>query len=168
MRPRYDFLSDPDDLVGTGENGEVLIRGCGMMQGYYNRPEKTAQAFYGGWYHSGDLGRVDEEGYLWITGRLDDAIIIGVDNIYPQEIEEVLMEHPAVLDAAVVGVPCEGCTKTLTAFVVTRDNNLTPEILEGFLRESDRLAAFKIPATYNFVLELPRTYTGKLLRYLLK
>lgn len=168
VQSRFGLPSNPDEPVPAGENGEVLIRGAGTMQGYYNRPEKTAQAFYGGWYHSGDLGRFDLDGYLWISGRLDDAIITGVDNVYPQEIEAVLKDHPGIQDAAVAGLAGERGEKVLVAFVVSGDAELAPETLDRFMRESDRLAAFKIPARYLFVRELPRTATGKLKRHLLK
>lgn len=167
-RPGGDVPSEPKDIADTGEIGEILIRGSGMMQGYYKHPEKTARAFYRGWYHSGDLGRLDEDGYLWITGRIDDAIITAVDNIYPQEIEEVLREHPLVAEVAVAGLSGEGSEKTITAFVVPAGSGLTAEMLDSFVRESDRLAAFKIPSRYVFVRELPRTTTGKLIRHLLK
>jgi fatty-acyl-CoA synthase len=168
VRPGGEVPANPEDLAATGETGEILIRGSGMMQGYYRHPEKTARAFYGGWYHSGDLGRLDEDGYLWITGRVDDAIITATDNIYPQEIEEVIREHPLVAEVAVAGLPGQGSEKTITAFVVPGDSGLTPEMLDSFVRESDLLAAFKMPARYIFVGQLPRTTTGKLIRHLLK
>lgn len=168
VRPGREVPSDPGNLADTGQVGEILIRGSGMMQGYYRHPEKTARAFYGGWYHSGDLGRLDEDGYLWITGRADDAIITAVDNVYPQEIEEAISEHPLVAEVAVAGLPGQGSEKTITAFVVPRGSGLTPEMLDSFIRESDLLAAFKMPARYVFVRELPRTTTGKLIRHLLK
>lgn len=168
VKPGREVPSDPGELLEAGQAGEILVRGSGAMQGYYKHPERTARAFYGGWYHTGDMGRMDEDGYLWITGRVDDAIITAVDNIYPQEIEEALREHPQVEEVAVVGLPGEGSEKIITAFVVPRSDQLTPEELDNFIRENDMLAAFKIPARYNFVRDLPRTPTGKLIRYLLK
>ncbi|MCL6636181.1 MAG: fatty acid--CoA ligase, partial [Peptococcaceae bacterium] len=104
----------------------------------------------------------------WISGRLDDVIMTGVDKVYPQEVEEVLKAHPGVLDAAVAGLPGEGGEPVLTAFVVAREEGLTPEMLEQFVGECDRLAAYKMPSRYVFVKELPRTATGKLLRCRLK
>ena len=165
----FNMPADPEDTVPPDGCGEVLVRGPGMMQGYYNHPEVSAWAFYGGWYHTGDLGRLDEDGYLWIVDRVDDVIVPGVDNIYPREIELVLQEHPEVAEAAVLGIPVEGDHQVaITAFVVSKNNSLTAQSLESFLKESDKIAHYKHPQSYRFVPELPKTATGKVMKYLLR
>lgn len=169
VQPGDGMPANPENIVAPGGCGEVLVRGPGMMQGYYNHPEVTAEAFYGGWYHTGDLGRLDEDGYLWIVDRLDDVIVPGVDNIYPREIELVLLEHPEVAEAAVLGVPAEGGHQNIiTAFIVAKNSELTAASLEQYLKESDKIAPYKLPRRYKFVPELPRTATGKVMKYLLK
>lgn len=168
VRPDEGIPSNPDNMVPAGVLGEVLVRGTGMMQGYYNHPEVTAEAFYGGWYHTGDLGRVDEDGYIWILDRLDDVIVPGVDNVYPREIELQLLEHPDVIEAAVLGLAQEGCQeKIITAHIFTKNRFLTAEMLEEFLIVSDKLAPFKLPRRYIFMPEMPKTATGKIRKYLL-
>lgn len=156
------FPPDPEDVVDPGTKGEIIVRGVGMMQGYYNRPELTAEALYGGWYHSGDIGSFDSEGYLWIFDRLDEMIISGVDNIYPREIEEVLLENPDILEAAVFGVENEQGETEIVALIVSDNKSLTAREVDTFLRESDKLADFKIPKRYKFVNELPKLTTGKI------
>ncbi|WP_347488687.1 long-chain-fatty-acid--CoA ligase [Desulfoscipio sp. XC116] len=160
------YPSQPEDIVEAGHKGEIIVRGTGMMQGYYNRPEMTARVLYGGWYHTGDIGYIDREGYLWLVDRYDDCIFWGVDNIYPREIEEVLIEHPDIQEAAVVGVDSWRGIE-ITAFIVSNNISLTAGDIEVFLRESDKLAHFKIPGAYKFVSELPRGTTGKVQRRLL-
>ena len=105
--------------VATGEVGEVVYRGPNVMAGYHGNPDATAEAFAGGWFHSGDLARLDDEGYLWLVDRKKDLIISGGENVYPAEVERVLREHPAVADAAVIGVPHPRWVETPLAFVVT-------------------------------------------------
>ncbi|SFR05729.1 Acyl-CoA synthetase (AMP-forming)/AMP-acid ligase II [Desulfoscipio geothermicus DSM 3669] len=161
------FPSDPQDAVETGVRGEVVVRGVGMMQGYYNRPEMTAEALYGGWYHTGDIGSLDEDGYLWLSGRRDDVIFSGVDNIYPQEIEEVLLEHPDVLEAAVVGVEIADWETEIVAFIVSQNPSLAPGDIKNYLQQCDKLAGFKMPGEYVFIDKLPRVTTGKVQKRLL-
>lgn len=169
VKVESDRPSHPNNMVGPGIMGEIVVRGAGMMQGYYNRPELTARALYGGWYHTGDVGYFDREGYLWIFDRVDDAFIVGVDNVYPREIEEVLLEHPQVLEVAVTGFK-NSCGETkIVAFLVREGENLTVEEVDGFLKDSERVAEFKIPKVYRFVDELPKLTTGKIPRsHLLK
>ncbi len=160
-----DLPSEPDNTVKPGFKGEIIVRGTSMMQGYYNRPESTAQALYGGWYHTGDIGRFDQEGHLWIFDRVDDAIIIGVENVYPREIEEVLLECPGVQEVAVVGIETNTGAKEITAFIVREDKNLTPTEINDYLQQADKLASFKIPTQYKFIDLLPKLTTGKISRH---
>lgn len=169
VKPCFSMPADPEDVALPNDCGEVLVRGTGMMQGYYNHPEVTAGAFYGGWYHTGDLGRLDDDGYLWIVDRVDDVIVPGVDNVYPGEIERVLQEHPEVAEVAVVGMPSKDNHQVIiTAFVVPKGHNTSARDLENYLKESDKIARYKHPQRYYFVPELPKTATGKVMKYLLK
>lgn len=157
-------IVDPEGReVGTGEVGEVVIRGHNVMKGYLNRPEATAAALRGGWFHTGDLGRLDEDGYLFLVGRSDDMIIRGGQNIHPQEVEQVIEAHPAVRQAAVVGGPHMDLGEAVRAFVVIApDARACAGELTTWCRA--RLAPHKVPETIDFVSELPVTETGKLLR----
>jgi long-chain acyl-CoA synthetase len=167
-RPREDGPSDPDDVLPPGEIGEILVKGPCMMVGYYNREEATAKAMYKGWYHSGDLGYMDEEGYLYVADRVDDMVISGGENVYPREVEDVLYEHKGVLDVAVLGEPDEKWGEKVVAFIVKKDPNLTAEDLEEFCKNSDKLAAYKRPRAYYFVDALPRNASGKIQKFLLR
>ncbi len=161
-------LGEPEDLCEPGEIGEILVRGPCLMTEYYHLPEVTARAFYKDWYHSGDLGYLDSDGFLWISDRADDLIISGGENIFPREIEDVLFSHPGILDVAVVGEPNETWGERVVAYVVKRDPDLTADRLDTFLSESATLARFKRPRTYYFVQTLPRTATGKVQKFLLR
>lgn len=152
-----------DDDVPAGEIGEIIARGPQLMQGYWNRPEATEQALAGGWLHTGDAGRLDAEGFLYIEDRVKDMIISGAENIYPREVENTLFEHPAVADAAVIGVPDEKWGETVKAVVVLRDGqNVEAEELITFCR--NKIAHFKCPHSVDFVAELPRNPSGKVLK----
>jgi len=152
--------------VPLGEEGEILIRGPQVMRGYWNRPEETASVLKDGWLHTGDIGRMDEEGYLYIVDRKKDMILSGGFNVYPREIDEVLYQHPAVLEACTVGVPDEYRGESAKAFIVLKPGHTATaeEILE-FCRE--RLAAYKRPRAVEFVPELPKSAVGKPLRRVL-
>ena len=139
--------------------GEIVYRGPFVMQGYWNNPEATAEAFAGGWFHSGDLATRDEEGYLWLVDRKKDMIVSGGENIYPAEVERVLREHPAVADVAVVGVPHPRWGETPVAFVVGACTE--HELIEHCRRH---LASYKKPTAVHFVTELPRNAAGKVLK----
>ena len=153
--------------VSRGSSGEIWVRSGGMMQGYWNRPEATAEAFEDGWYRSGDGGHMDEEGFIYITDRIKDMVVSGGENIYPSEVENALYEHPAVSEVAVVGVPDEKWGEALKAVVVlTGGVETTNEELIGFLR--GRLAGYKIPRRYEYTEEIPRTASGKVQKYLLR
>jgi long-chain acyl-CoA synthetase len=152
------------DELPAGEVGELLIKGPNIIKGYWNRPEATAEAFVGGWFHSGDLARVDEEGFVYIVDRAKDMLIRGGENVYCAEVEAAIYEHPAVADAAVIGVPHEELGEEVGAVVCVRPGaSLTAEDLRAFLRE--RIAAFKVPAHVWFRDgELPRNPGGKILK----
>jgi rifamycin polyketide synthase module 1/2/3 len=152
--------------VSTGEDGEVLVRGPHLMAGYHDRPADTAQALRGGWYHTGELGRADTDGYLTITGRVKELIIRGGENIYPAEIEHAIAEHPDVVDAAVVGKPDEALGEIVAAFVVTRGGALALDDVRSFL--ADRVAVYKLPAELYVIEQIPRTGSGKIKRHELR
>ncbi|WP_059103857.1 long-chain-fatty-acid--CoA ligase [Shouchella shacheensis] len=157
------YSIERDGEAEVGEVGEVAVRGPQVMKGYWNRPEATAQVFKGDWFMTGDMGRMDEEGYFYIVDRKKDMIIAGGFNIYPREVEEVLYEHEAVMEAAVIGVPDEYRGETVKAFVVLKSGAQTTEAdLEAYCRKS--LAAYKIPRIYEFREELPKTLVGKVLK----
>ncbi|XRQ15205.1 AMP-binding protein [Actinomadura welshii] len=147
-----------------GEVGELLIKGPNVIKGYWNRPAETAQAFVDGWFHSGDLARLDEDGFVYIVDRAKDMLIRGGENIYCAEVEAALYEHPAVADCAVIGVPHQVLGEEVGAVVVPRPGaSVTAEELRGFLGE--RIAAFKVPVHYWFRGEgLPRNPGGKILK----
>lgn len=147
----------------AGQIGELAVKGPQVMVGYWNRPEDTAAVLKDGWLLTGDMGYMDEDGYFYIVDRKKDMIIAGGFNIYPREVEEVLFEHPAVQEAAVIGVPDPYRGETVKAFVVLKQGmEASEEELEKHCRE--KLAAYKIPRLYEFRSELPKTMVGKVLR----
>ena len=148
-----------DQPVPVGEVGEVIARGPNIMQGYYNMPGETLAALRNGWLYTGDMGRLDEDGYLYIVERKKDLIIRGGFNIYPRDVEEVLNRHPAVIEAAVVGVPSERMGEEVKAFVVTR-SPVDAETLMAYCRES--LANYKTPSQIEFISALARNAVGKI------
>lgn len=168
VRTREDGPSDPDDIVPVGETGEIIVQGPCMMKGYFRRPEATDYAMYKGWYHSGDIGYLDEDGYLWVNDRVDDMIISGGENIYPREIEDVLHAHPGVLDVAIVGEPDDHWGETVAAFVVKKDPNVTEQELDDYCKNSDKLASYKRPRKYIFLEGLPRNASGKIQKFVLR
>ncbi|MFE7423920.1 long-chain fatty acid--CoA ligase [Streptomyces sp. NPDC057545] len=158
-----ELVADDGTTVGPGEVGEITIRGENVMKGYWNRPEATAEAIRDGWFHSGDLARVDEDGYYFIVDRKKDLIIRGGYNVYPREIEEVLYEHPAVAEAAVVGVPHETQGEEVAAVVTLRDGaQATADQIRDYVKQ--RVAAYKYPRIVTFTDGLPKGATGKILK----
>ncbi len=146
-----------------GEVGEIAIRGHNVMKGYWGKPEATAEAIPDGWFRTGDLARVDEDGYFFIVDRKKDLIIRGGYNVYPREIEEVLYEHPAVAEAAVIGIPHDQLGEEVAAAVSLKPGaTATPEELQAHVKE--RVAAYKYPRQVWVVHELPKGPTGKILR----
>ncbi|MBA2394017.1 MAG: long-chain-fatty-acid--CoA ligase [Ktedonobacteraceae bacterium] len=147
--------------------GEIVARGNVVMKGYYNDPEATARAFAGGWFHTGDVAVVHPDGYAEIRDRLKDVIISGGENISSVEVEAMLLRHPAVQEAAVVGLPDTQWGEAPHAFVVTKaGQSVTADELRTFVRE--RMAHFKVPKSFTFVAELPKTATGKIQKYVLR
>ncbi len=148
--------------VPTGEVGEIVYRAPTLMSGYWNNPEATAEAFHGGWFHSGDLVRMDDEGYVWVVDRKKDMIISGGENIYCAEVENVLASHPAIVEVAVIGRPHEKWGEVPVAVAAVTEANLRIEDLDEFLRE--RLARYKHPKGLEIVDALPRNPAGKVLK----
>jgi long-chain acyl-CoA synthetase len=156
-------VDDEDRDVPQGELGEIVIRGHNIMKGYYKKPEATADAFRNGWFHSGDIGRFDADGYLYIVDRLKDMIIRGGFNVYPREVEEVLMSHPAVSLAAVVGIRDEEYGEEVKAFVVPKAGaSLSAEELIAWSKAN--MADYKYPRQIEFRDTLPMNATGKILK----
>ncbi len=148
-------------VLPPGEEGEIRARGPQIMSGYRNRPEETAQALRGGWLYTGDIGKLDEDGVLWITDRKKDMVIVGGYNVYPREIDEVLFAHPNVVEAAAVGVPDDYRGEVIHAFVVLRDQTGDPAAaLLDYCRDS--LAKYKVPAHIHVVDRLMKTTVGKI------
>ncbi len=152
---------DPEARVKAGEVGEIIVRAPCVMKEYWGLPGKTGEAKKGEWYFTGDLGRMDEEGYLYFVEREDDMIISGGENIYPLEVENVLSRHKKVRSVAIVGSPDEKWGEIVTAFVVKADATLTEQELEAYCMQSDDLSKYKRPRKYVFVKELPTTSSGK-------
>ena len=147
----------------AGEIGEIVIRGHNVMKGYWGQPEATAAAITDGWFRTGDLARVDEDGYFYIVDRKKDLIIRGGFNVYPREVEEVLYEHPAVAEAAVIGIPHDELGEEIGAAVTLKPGaTATPAELRAFARE--RIAPYKYPRHVWLVPGLPKGPTGKILR----
>lgn len=168
VRPNENGASDPDDTVPAGETGEIIVQGPCMMSGYYNNEEASTNSLYKGWYHSGDIGYVDDEGYLYVKDRVDDMIISGGENIYPREVEDVLYTHSGVLDVAVIGQPDDRWGETVTAFIVRKDPALTEEMLDEVCKNSEELANYKRPRQYIFCDALPRNASGKIQKFMLR
>ncbi|MGK2285535.1 acyl-CoA synthetase [Pedomonas sp. V897] len=155
--------------VPRGERGEIWFRGPGVTPGYWGRPEETARAFApGGWLRSGDIGWQDADGYYYVAGRIKDMFISGGENVYPAEVENVLVQHPAVLEAAVVGVPDERWGEVGCAYLLLQPGAARPDAAElaAFCRE--RLAAYKVPRSFVVLSDFPRTASGKIQKHLLR
>lgn len=156
-------FDDDDNEVGTGELGEIVLRGENILKGYYKNDEANAKAFRNGWFHTGDVGYRDEEGFFYIVDRKTDMIIRGGENIYPREIDEILHQHPAVAAAATIGVPDALYGEEVAAFIVPREGReVSEEELIAFCRE--RLADYKCPKSVRIVEDIPKGPTGKLLK----
>jgi long-chain acyl-CoA synthetase len=156
-------VDDHDEPVAPGTPGEVVIRGHNVMKGYYKRPDATAEVIRDGWFHTGDIGILDADGYLSIVDRKKDMIIRGGLNVYPRELEEVLLTHPAVAQAAVVGIPDPRLGEEVKAFIVLKPGaTMSEEELLGWCRQ--QFAAYKYPRRIEFRTELPMSATGKILK----
>ncbi len=161
----FRLLDDDGYSSAPGEPGEIVIRGHNVMKGYWHKPDETAAAFADGWFKTGDVGRVDDDGYYYIVDRKKDLIIRGGFNVYPREVEEVLYEHPAVLEAAVIGLPHDSLGEEIGAAIALREGqSASLEELQAFVKE--RLAAYKYPRRLWLVDSLPKGPTGKIMRRL--
>ncbi|MET7611852.1 AMP-binding protein [Streptomyces seoulensis] len=148
---------------GPENVGEILVRGHNVMKGYFRNPEATADAIRDGWLHTGDLGHVDEDGFFFIVGRKKDLVIRGRYNVYPREVEEVLLTHPAVVEAAVVGRPDAALGEEVVAFVVVRpEADADKAEIIAYCRE--RLAAYKYPRDVRLIEAMPKGPSGKILK----
>jgi long-chain acyl-CoA synthetase len=149
--------------LGIGESGEILLKGPQLTQGYYNKPEETELAIRNGWFYTGDIGYMDDEGYLFIVDRKKDMIIAGGYNIYPRDIDEVLFEHPSIQEGCAIGIPDEYRGETVKAFVVKKPGHrLTEDQVISYCKE--KLAVYKVPKMVEFVDDLPKSNIGKVLR----
>jgi acyl-CoA synthetase (AMP-forming)/AMP-acid ligase II len=156
-------MDESGALLAAGETGEVVIRGANVTAGYSNNPTANAAAFTGGWFRTGDQGRFDAEGYLWLTGRLKEIINRGGEKISPREVDEVLLDHPAVAQAVTFALPHDKLGEEVAAAVVLREGASADErTLQMFAGE--RLAAMKVPRKIVFLDEIPKGTTGKLQR----
>ena len=153
------ILDEDDRRLPAGETGEICIRGPALMNGYWNRPEASAETLRNGWLHTGDIGRMDEAGYVFILDRTKDMVISGGLNVYPREIEEVLLRHPAISQAAVIGVPDPKWGEAVKAVVVADGSGLSESDVIAFA--ADHLAGYKKPKSVDFVDDLPKTTYGK-------
>ena len=161
------IVDENDNDVPQGEVGEIIYRGPTTMKEYYKNPKATAEAMRNGWFHSGDLVRADEEGFIYVVDRSKDMIISGGENIYAVEVEEVLYSHPAVLEAAVIGVPDPKWEEAVTAVLVLREGFQTTEeeIIEHC---KQNLASYKKPKSVEFLDDLPKNATGKVQKFKLR
>jgi len=157
------IVDDSDEPLPDDERGEICIRGHNIMKGYLGRPDATEETLRGGWFHSGDIGYRDEDGCYFIVDRKKDMILRGGFNVYPREVEEILYEHEAVVEAAVIGVRHESHGEEVKAVVaIGPDSKVTSEELQEFCKE--RLAAYKYPRMIEIIPELPKGPTGKILK----
>jgi acyl-CoA synthetase (AMP-forming)/AMP-acid ligase II len=160
---RVEIVNDQNEILPTGETGEICVRGDLVMKGYYKAPDKTAETIVDGWLHTGDIGHVDCDGYLHITDRKKDMIISGGFNVYPSEIEQVIWSHPSVQDCAVIGVPDAQWGEAVKAVVeLNIGQRVSADELIALCK--DRLGSVKAPKTVEFVDSLPRSPVGKVLK----
>ena len=160
---RVRIVGDDDKEVSVGEFGEIAVRSDLVMKGYWNRPDATAETLQGGWLHTGDLGYVDPDGYVFITDRKKDMIISGGANIYPREVEEVIAQHPSVFEVAVIGVPDVIWGESVKALVVVREGcYVDEEAVIEYCKE--RLGSYKKPKSVEFLPSLPKNAYGKILK----
>jgi long-chain acyl-CoA synthetase len=160
-------LNDGVTDVPVGETGELIVRGPQVMKGYWNRPEETLKTLIDGWLYTGDIARMDDDGYFYIVDRKKDMIISGGFNVYPRDIDEVFFEHPKVQEACAIGIPHPTRGEQIKVFVVLKEGETaTQEELIGYCKT--KLAAYKLPTQIEFRKELPKTNVGKILRKTLR
>jgi long-chain acyl-CoA synthetase len=156
-------FDENDQEVPPGERGELVIRGHNVMKGYYKRPEANAEAIKNGWFHTGDVATMDEDGFFYIVDRVKDMVLRGGYNVYPREVEEAIYEHPGVAEVAVLGVPHEELGEEVVAMITMKEGeSATEEEIISFTKE--RVARYKHPRRVKFMDELPKTATGKILK----
>jgi len=156
-------VDDDGNDIDQGEVGEIVIKGHNIMKGYWNREDATAEAIKDGWFYSGDMGKIDEDGYFFIVDRKKELIIRGGYNVYPREVEEVLYEHPAILEAAVVGIPDDAMGEEVGAAIVLKEGeDVSVDDVKAYVKEE--VAAYKYPRQVWFLDELPKGPTGKILK----
>ncbi|SFJ81911.1 class I adenylate-forming enzyme family protein [Thermoflavimicrobium dichotomicum] len=170
VEPDPSGASTPEDIVPQGKVGEVIVHAGSIeaFKGYWNRPDETRKAIRNHWFFTGDLGFLDEDGDLYIVGRIDEMVISGGENISPMEIEEVLVRHPKVLEAAVIGEEDEHWGQIVTAYIVPKDGKITVQELDQFCKQNPKISNFKRPRKYVFVKEIPKNPAGKILRHELR
>lgn len=165
-----EVVDERGEQCASGEAGEIRLRGEGTMKRYYNNPEATAETIRDGWVYTGDIARVDEDGFLWMIDRKKDVMITGGVNVYPKEIEQLLERHPSIGEVAVVGLPHPEWGETVTAYVVLKPgvdtNREWLKEIQGSLR--GHLADYKLPRQVNIVPSLPRNTSGKVLKHVLR
>jgi long-chain acyl-CoA synthetase len=166
--PSTDVSIRNDDGVELPPNevGEICVFGPQLMQGYWNRPDETEMVMFGDWLRTGDIGRMDAKGFVYIEDRKKDMILVSGFNVYPNEVESVMAEHPGVLEVAAVAQPDENSGEVVAIFVVKKDPNLTSDALIAHAR--GKLTGYKIPKHVHFRQELPKTNVGKILRRALR
>ncbi len=162
------IVMKPDGTqAGRNEVGEIWLQADSMMKGYFKNPEATAEAFDGSWYKTGDMAKIDSDGYLYIVDRTKDMIVTGGENVYSKEVEDVLVSCPDIMEAAVIGVPNAEWGETVAAIVVpAKDKNPDADFIKGYL--ADKLAKYKIPRVFHIVEALPHTPTGKVMKFQLR
>ncbi len=160
------LLDDKGDEVAAGEPGELCAKGPQVMQGYWNRPEETEQAFIDGWFKTGDIAVMEDQGFFRIVDRKKEMILVSGFNVYPNEIEDVIASHPKVLEVGAIGVPDPKSTEAVKVYIVKQDDSLTEDELKSYARE--RLTAYKCPKYVAFTDELPKSNVGKILRRIIK
>lgn len=160
---RVRVVDEAGQDVVVGQEGEILVKGDQVLSGYWRNPEATANSIIGGWFHTGDVGRWDEQGYLWIVDRKKDMIVTGGENVYPREVEEILYKHPAVLEAAVIGVEDEKWGEEVVAVISCRTGEAVTcsELVDHCRTE---IASYKKPRAFAFIDELPKNASGKVLK----
>lgn len=170
VHPEPEKPISPDGVVHQGEVGEIIarLRSEEAFRGYWQRPEADKKAFRDGWYFTGDIGYQDSDGDLFVTGRIDDMIISGGENIYPTEIEDILARHPEILESAVIGAEDSKWGQLVAAFVVPKDGSLTVKEIEKHCRDQSDFSDFKRPRKITFIKKVPRTASGKILRRMLR
>jgi len=160
------IVNELGEEVPVGVVGELIARGPNIMKGYYNMPEETAMTIRDGWLYTGDLARRDEDGYFYIVDRKKEMIIVGGFNVYPREVEEILYNHPEIVECAVIGLPDDNFGESVKAYVVSKNPTLSEETLIEYCKA--HLAKYKVPKSIEFISELPKNATGKILRRALK